>query len=61
MGPNIHSPGDYDEIVAIEKIALEDEKVKEEIDKLKLPKGTVIISDPWIYGIDARPATSEHR
>lgn len=34
----------------VEKIALEDEGVKAEIAKLKLPEGTVIISDPWIYG-----------
>jgi primary-amine oxidase len=35
----------------VEKIALEDEGVKAEIAKLKLPEGTVIISDPWIYGM----------
>jgi len=34
----------------VEKIALEDEAVKAEIAKLKLPEGTVVISDPWIYG-----------
>jgi primary-amine oxidase len=35
----------------VEKIALEDEGVKAEIAKLQLPEGTVIISDPWIYGM----------
>jgi primary-amine oxidase len=29
---------------------LEDEQVKAEIAKLQLSEGTVIISDPWIYG-----------
>lgn len=51
LGPNFHANGDGDEILAIEKIALEDESVKAEIAKLKLPEGTVVISDPWIYGM----------
>jgi primary-amine oxidase len=50
LGPYIHSPADGDEIIKVEKIALEDENVKAEIAKLQLPEGTVIISDPWIYG-----------
>jgi primary-amine oxidase len=52
LGPNFHANGDADEIVLIEKLALEDESVKAEIAKLKLPEGTVVISDPWIYGSD---------
>ena len=36
--------------MAVERIALEDEAVKAEIAKLKLPEGAVVISDPWIYG-----------
>ncbi len=50
LGPNVHSNADGDEIIAVERIALEDEAVKAEIAKLQLPKGTVVISDPWIYG-----------
>jgi primary-amine oxidase len=50
LGPNVHSNADGDEIIAVERIALEDERVKAEIAKLQLPEGTVIISDPWIYG-----------
>lgn len=50
LGPNIHGPGDAQEIIAVEKIALEDEAVKAEIAKLQLPDGTAVISDPWIYG-----------
>ncbi|KAF2746947.1 hypothetical protein M011DRAFT_444704 [Sporormia fimetaria CBS 119925] len=52
LGPFVHAPGDGEEIVAIEKIALEDEGVKAEIAKLQLPEGTQVISDPWIYGSD---------
>ena len=34
----------------VEKNALEDEGVKAEIAKLKLPEGAMICADPWIYG-----------
>lgn len=54
LGPNVHSPGDGEEIVLVEKIALEDDAVKAEIAKLQLPEGTVVISDPWIYGRQSR-------
>lgn len=50
LGPNIHGPGDVEEILLVEKIALEDEGVKAEIAKLQLPEGTAIVSDPWMYG-----------
>lgn len=34
----------------LERIALEDEGVKAQVAKLKLPEGSVVIADPWIYG-----------
>jgi primary-amine oxidase len=46
----VHSNADGDEINNVERIALDDEGVKAELAKLQLPEGTVIISDPWIYG-----------
>ena len=51
LGPHMHGPGDWEEILLVEKIALEDEGVKAEIAKLGLPEDTVVISDPWIYGM----------
>jgi Cu2+-containing amine oxidase len=51
LGANIHAPGDVTEIIAMEKIGLEDEQVKKAIKKLRLPAGSVVISDPWIYGM----------
>jgi primary-amine oxidase len=51
LGPCVHSNADGVEIIAVEKAALEDEGVKAEIAKLQLPEGTVVISDPWIYGL----------
>lgn len=50
LGANVHGNGDGEEILAIERAALEDQGVKAEIAKLQLPEGTVVISDPWIYG-----------
>lgn len=50
LGPNVHAPTDGEEILAVEKVALEDEGVKAEIAKLQLPEGTVVLTDPWIYG-----------
>jgi primary-amine oxidase len=50
LGPCVHSNADGEEIIAIEKIALEDPGVQAQIAKLQLPEGTVVISDPWIYG-----------
>lgn len=55
LGPNIHGPGDAEEILLVEKIALEDAGVKAEIAKLQLPEGTAVISDPWIYGSTNNP------
>ena len=57
LGPNIHSPGDGEEILLVEKIALADKGVQAEIAKLQLPKGTVVIIDPWIYGVQLPECT----
>lgn len=53
LGPGIHAPGDAQEILNIERIALADEGVKKEIAKLQLPPGATVLTDPWIYGIDS--------
>ncbi|KAK4975559.1 hypothetical protein LTR66_010981, partial [Elasticomyces elasticus] len=52
LGPSIHAGGDGEEVLAVERIALEDEGVRADIAKLQLPEGTVVICDPWIYGSD---------
>ncbi|KAH8204600.1 hypothetical protein TruAng_001229 [Truncatella angustata] len=43
-----HGPIDEDEIVTVEKVALEDPRTKAEIEKLKLPEGAIVVCDPWI-------------
>ncbi len=50
LGPNVHAPADLEEVLAVERIALEDEGVKAELAKLRLPEGAAVLSDPWIYG-----------
>ena len=50
LGKNVHGGGDGEEIMAMERIALEDEGVKQELKKLNLPEGAVVVCDPWIYG-----------
>lgn len=52
LGPNQHGPGDPEELIAIEKKALQHEAVLAEIRRLQLPKGAVVCADPWIYGND---------
>lgn len=50
LGPNIHSSLDGGEIISMEQDVLKNEKVKQELAKLKLPAGAVVVVDPWIYG-----------
>ncbi|KAF2711489.1 hypothetical protein K504DRAFT_427950 [Pleomassaria siparia CBS 279.74] len=52
LGAFVHANSDGAEIVAIEKLIFENEHVQAAIAKLELPKGTVVISDPWIFGSD---------
>jgi len=52
LGANMHAPGDGDEIMTLERVCLEDEGVQAELAKLKLPEGSVVVIDPWIYGSD---------
>ncbi|KAI9685764.1 MAG: hypothetical protein M1822_004324 [Bathelium mastoideum] len=52
LGPNMHPWGDAEELMVAERAVLEDAEVKKEIAKLKLPEGTVVITDPWTYGSD---------
>ena len=51
LGPNVHGPGDAEEMVEMERIALEDESVKRELQQYGFPEGTVAVCDPWIYGM----------
>jgi primary-amine oxidase len=58
LGPFQHANGDGEEIIAVEKALLAHPDVQAEIAKLKLPPGSVVVSDPWIYGRSARRVTS---
>jgi hypothetical protein len=50
LGANVHGNADYEEVLMIEKRALEDQGVQEAIAKLQLPEGTVVCADPCFYG-----------
>lgn len=50
LGPYMHPNGDAEEIIAIEKMLMTHPDVQAEIAKLKLPEGTVVVADPWLYG-----------
>lgn len=50
VGPFLHPNADNEEIMAVEKAALEYPEVQAEIAKLNLPEGAVVVADPWIYG-----------
>ena len=50
LGKNLHGAGDAEEIMAMERIVLEDDGVREALKKLSLPEGAVVVCDPWIYG-----------
>lgn len=52
LGKSVHGAADTAEIDAVERLALEDESVRVEIEKLQLPEGTIVVCDPWIYGSD---------
>lgn len=50
LGDQVHGSSDGGELLALEKVLFEDADVQKEIEKLKLPEGTTVVSDPWIYG-----------
>lgn len=50
LGPYVHGAADAAELLAVEKVALQDEGVRSALAKLRLPEGTPIVSDPWNYG-----------
>ncbi|KAL1838219.1 hypothetical protein VTK73DRAFT_4427 [Phialemonium thermophilum] len=52
LGPHQHPNADGEEILALEDAVLKDPVVLAEIAKLQLPEGSVIVTDPWIYGSD---------
>ena len=55
LGPNLHAGADYEEALRMEKEVLEDEGVKKVLAQLNLPKGTIVIAEPWGYGRFEKP------
>lgn len=53
VGPFLHPNADAEEMIAVEKACLAHPEVLAELEKLELPEGAVVVSDPWIYGEDS--------
>ncbi|EZF35299.1 copper amine oxidase [Trichophyton mentagrophytes] len=49
---DLQGPCDADELIEMEQLCLEHPAVKAEVEKMKLPPGVTVCSDPWIYGTD---------
>jgi Cu2+-containing amine oxidase len=49
VADGFHGSCDDDEILEVERLTLNDARVKVEIEKLKLPGGAVVVCDPWIW------------
>lgn len=47
---SLHGPADYEEILCVERLVLEDAAVKAEIAKLNLPDDSLVMCEPWVYG-----------
>jgi primary-amine oxidase len=43
----------------VERACMADERVKEEVKKLKLPEGATVVVEPWAYATDGMCDTSE--
>lgn len=51
LGEGVHGSADFAEVALVEKLCLEDLWVKQEVEKLKLPEDTIVVCDPWMYGM----------
>jgi primary-amine oxidase len=47
----MHSNADWGEGMRAIEVIMEHEELKAALKKLKLPKGTVVIPEPWLYGL----------
>ena len=48
----LQGPVDVDEMIEVEKVCLKHPLVLKEIEKMQLPQGVTVCTDPWIYGRD---------
>ena len=49
---HIQGPVDVDELLEMEQMCLKHPEVIKEVNKMALPKGVTVCTDPWIYGTD---------
>lgn len=51
LADDVHGCADSAEVALVEKLCLEDDLVKAEIEKMNLPEGIMVVCDPWMYGM----------
>ncbi|KAL4874436.1 copper amine oxidase [Aspergillus karnatakaensis] len=54
---NIQGPADADELIEMEEACLKHPDVIKEIQKMNLPQGMTVCTDPWVYGTDEETET----
>lgn len=47
-----HAQNDVDEVVMMRNLFLNHPKILEAVEKLDLPKGSILVADTWPYGRD---------
>ena len=52
----VHPPAGTDDMLAVQQLVLEDEHVKAEIVRLKIPEDAVVVPEAWPYGKDTSEA-----
>jgi Cu2+-containing amine oxidase len=52
----VHPPAGTDDMLAVQQLVLEDDLVKAEIARLKIPEGVQVVPEAWPYGKDTNEA-----
>ncbi|CAG8947675.1 unnamed protein product [Penicillium salamii] len=53
----VEGPADVDELIEMEELCLKHPAVLQEIEKMQLPPGMSVCTDPWVYGTDSDTET----
>ncbi|KAI9037606.1 uncharacterized protein KD926_000168 [Aspergillus affinis] len=49
----VQGPADVDELIEMEELCLKHPAIIQEIEKMQLPPGMSVCTDPWVYGTDS--------
>lgn len=48
----VHAPASADDMLDVQKLVLEDDLVKKELSRLKIPENSMVVPEAWPYGKD---------